>query len=206
MSRFEMQPLGYKYNALEPFIDEKTLEIHYNQLYADDLYQLNWAVDKEPEFFQGKTMVDVLKDPLSIPKEIRKIVLDRGGSVLNHEMYFKCMSPNGGGAPMGRLAKDINDQFGNFEGFKRAIARVAQNVYEPGWVWVVVTPDKKLDIVKTLTQANPYSLGVTPLFGIDLWEHAYWAKYPGKIRSYLDAFWNVINWDYIEQRYEEIMK
>ncbi|MCL1949210.1 MAG: superoxide dismutase [Turicibacter sp.] len=206
MSLYEMQPLGYTYDALEPHIDRKTIEIHYDQLYRRDFERLLWVVSKRPDFFEGKTMEQVLKDPVAIPHDIQKTVLDFGGSFVNHGYYFQGMSPNGGGNPLGRLARDINDQFGSFNGMKRSIKVVAQSIYESGWVWLVVNQDKKLDIIKTLTQANPVSLGLDPLIGIDLWEHAYWLSYPNKLEDYLAAFWEIVNLDFVEQKYEEIMK
>lgn len=206
MSLYELQPLGYTYDALEPHIDRKTIEIHYNHLLRRDVERLAWAVSKWPEFFQGKTIEDVLKEPGAIPRDILKPTLDYGGSYANHTFYFNNMSPNGGGNPMGKLARDIDAQFGSFEGLKRSFKVQAQSVYEPGWIWLVVNQDKKLDIVKTLTQANPLSLGLEPLIGIDLWEHAYYLSYPNKLDDYLEAFWQIVNWDFVERRYEEIMK
>ena len=206
MGSFDMQPLGYTYDALEPHLDKRTIEIHYDQLYRADVAKLHWAIGKHPEFFSGKTVEEVLRNPGMIPHDILKMVLDYGGSLLNHQLYFSGMSPNGGGNPMGKLANDINFQFGSFKGLKRSFYVAAQSMYEPGWLWLVVNEDKKLDIIKTLTQGNPISLGLEPLIGVDLWEHAYYLSYPNKLEEYLNAFWHIINWDFVEQRYEKIME
>lgn len=206
MSLYELPPLGYTYDALEPHLDRKTVEIHYDQLFRQDASRLEWAVKKRPEFFKGKTIEEVLRDTSAIPRDILKMILDYGGSFVNHSLYFQGMSPNGGGNPMGRMARDINTQFGGFESLKRSFAVQAQSIFEPGWIWLVVNQDKKLDIVKTTLQANPVSLGLEPLMGIDLWEHAYWLSYPNQLEAYLKGFWEIVNWDIIEEKYEQMMK
>jgi Fe-Mn family superoxide dismutase len=203
---YNPNPLPYSYKALEPFIDSQTMELHYDKHYRSYTDKFNQTVSKNPDFFTGKTIESILKDPAAIPDSIRQEILDFGGGYANHSFFWTCLSPNGGGAPMGPFMSQIKQDFSNFENFKQLFTQAAMSVFGSGWTWLVLNPNGSLAILNTPNQYSPLSIGKFPLLCIDLWEHAYYLKFQNRRAEYLEAIWNVINWDAVELRYEGAVK
>lgn len=203
MTEYPFLPLPYTYNALEPILDAKTVEIHYTKHHKAYLDKLNALVKRYPSFFEGKTIEDVLSHPDEIPADIRQEVINQGGGYANHNLYFYCLSPNGGGEPFGKLAKEIKLVFGSFDQLKRLLAQAATSQFGSGYGWLVLDQNKKLRVVKTLNQNSPLSAGFTPLLNLDVWEHAYYLKYQNRRADYTEAIFEIINWDEVERRFEE---
>lgn len=203
MTEYPFLPLPYTYNALEPILDAKTLEIHYTKHHKAYLDKLNALVKRYPSFFEGKTIEDVLSHPDEIPADIRQEVINQGGGYANHNLYFYSLSPNGGGEPFGKLAKEIKLAFGSFDQLKRLLAQAATSQFGSGYGWLVLDQNKKLRVVKTLNQNSPLSAGFTPLLNLDVWEHAYYLKYQNRRADYTEAIFEIINWDEVERRFEE---
>ena len=203
MTEYPFLPLPYTYNALEPILDAKTVEIHYTKHHKAYLDKLNALVKRYPSFFEGKTIEDVLSHPDEIPADIRQEVINQGGGYANHNLYFYSLSPNGGGEPFGKLAKEIKLAFGSFDQLKRLLAQAATSQFGSGYGWLVLDQNKKLRVVKTLNQNSPLSAGFTPLLNLDVWEHAYYLKYQNRRADYTEASFEIINWDEVERRFEE---
>lgn len=203
MTEYPFLPLPYTYNALEPILDAKTVEIHYTMHHKAYLDKLNALVKRYPSFFEGKTIEDVLSHPDEIPADIRQEVINQGGGYANHNLYFYSLSPNGGGEPFGKLAKEIKLAFGSFDQLKRLLAQAATSQFGSGYGWLVLDQNKKLRVLKTLNQNSPLSAGFTPLLNLDVWEHAYYLKYQNRRADYTEAIFEIINWDEVERRFEE---
>ena len=203
MTEYPFLPLPYTYNALEPILDAKTVEIHYTKHHKAYLDKLNALVKRYPSFFEGKTIEDVLSHPDESPADIRQEVINQGGGYANHNLYFYSLSPNGGGEPFGKLAKEIKLAFGSFDQLKRLLAQAATSQFGSGYGWLVLDQNKKLRVVKTLNQNSPLSAGFTPLLNLDVWEHAYYLKYQNRRADYTEAIFEIINWDEVERRFEE---
>lgn len=203
MTEYPFLPLPYTYNALEPILDAKTVEIHYTKHHKAYLDKLNALVKRYPSFFEGKTIEDVLSHPDEIPADIRQEVINQGGGYANHNLYFYSLSPNGGGEPFGKLAKEIKLAFGSFDQLKRLLAQAATSQFGSGYGWLVLDQNKKLRVVKTLNQNSPLSAGFTPLLNLDVWEHAYYLKYQNRRADYTESIFEIINWDEVERRFEE---
>ncbi len=203
MTEYPFLPLPYTYNALEPILDAKTVEIHYTKHHKAYLDKLNALVKRYPSFFEGKTIEDVLSHPDEIPADIRQEVINQGGGYANHNLYFYSLSPNGGGEPFGKLAKEIKLAFGSFDQLKRLLAQAATSQFGSGYGWLVLDQNKKLRVVNTLNQNSPLSAGFTPLLNLDVWEHAYYLKYQNRRADYTEAIFEIINWDEVERRFEE---
>ena len=203
MTEYPFLPLPYTYNALEPILDAKTVEIHYTKHHKAYSDKLNALVKRYPSFFEGKTIEDVLSHPDEIPADIRQEVINQGGGYANHNLYFYSLSPNGGGEPFGKLAKEIKLAFGSFDQLKRLLAQAATSQFGSGYGWLVLDQNKKLRVVKTLNQNSPLSAGFTPLLNLDVWEHAYYLKYQNRRADYTEAIFEIINWDEVERRFEE---
>ena len=184
-------------------MDAKTVEIHYTKHHKAYLDKLNALVKRYPSFFEGKTIEDVLSHPDEIPADIRQEVINQGGGYANHNLYFYSLSPNGGGEPFGKLAKEIKLAFGSFDQLKRLLAQAATSQFGSGYGWLVLDQNKKLRVVKTLNQNSPLSAGFTPLLNLDVWEHAYYLKYQNRRADYTEAIFEIINWDEVERRFEE---
>jgi superoxide dismutase, Fe-Mn family len=195
----ELPNLDYEYNALEPHIDALTMEIHHSKHHAGYTKKYNAAVegtdlaDKDPE--------EVLKDLNAVPEDIRKAVQNNGGGFVNHALFWKVMSPNGGGEPQGALAEAITSKFGSFNDFKEQFASAAATRFGSGWAWLIVS-NGELEITSTANQDTPLSEGNTPVLGLDVWEHAYYKKYGPARPDYIAAFWNVVNWEEVSKRFE----
>ena len=192
--------LPYAYDALEPNIDAMTMEIHHSRHHNTYVTNLNGALE-------GTGLEDVPVEELvatldRVPEEKRQAVINNGGGHANHSMFWQMMSPNGGGQPHGDVAKAIDAELGGFDAFKDAFKKAALGRFGSGWAWLSVTPEKKLVVENTLNQDSPLMHGNTPVLGLDVWEHAYYLKFQNKRPDYVDAFFNVVNWDDVERRYQ----
>ncbi len=196
----ELPPLPYAYNALEPHIDELTMQIHHDRHHATYVNNLNAALEGHPEL-QNKPLNELLASLDSVPESIRTAVRNNGGGHANHTLFWEIMSPNGGGQPTGALADAINSTFGSFENFKAEFTKAATGRFGSGWAWLVVD-NGKLAITSTPNQDNPIMEGKTPILGLDVWEHAYYLKYQNKRPDYIAAWWNVVNWAEVNKRFE----
>ena len=199
---FEVPPLPYAYNALEPHIDEQTMHLHHDKHHQAYVTNLNAAIEKHPEL-SGKSPEELLKDLNGIPEDIKAAVRNNGGGHVNHSMFWEIMGPGGGGAPTGRLAEAINTTFGSLDALKAAVNDAGVKRFGSGWTWLVKTADGKLAVVSTANQDNPMSEGHFPILGNDVWEHAYYLKYQNKRPDYLAAWWNTVNWEAVGKRFEQ---
>jgi Fe-Mn family superoxide dismutase len=200
----QLPPLPYAYNALEPYIDELTMQIHHDRHHGTYVQNLNAALEGHPDL-EAKSIEDLLRGINDVPESIRTAVRNNGGGHANHTLFWEIMSPNGGGQPSGKLADAINTTFGSFEKFKEEFTKAALGRFGSGWAWLVVDGGK-LAITSTPNQDNPLMEGKTPIFGLDVWEHAYYLKYQNRRADYVNAFWNVVNWAEVEKRYEAATK
>lgn len=201
---YELPQLGYAYNALEPYIDAQTMEIHFTKHHATYVANLNNAI-KGTEM-EKMSLLDLFKNMSKYPAAVR----NNGGGHFNHTMFWQIMSPNGGGVPSGKLFEAINATFGSFEKFKEQFENAAKTRFGSGWAWLAVDENKKLFVSSTPNQDNPLMdvadhKGI-PILGLDVWEHAYYLKYQNRRPDYVSSFWNVINWKEVEKRYEEAIK
>ncbi|WP_234301168.1 superoxide dismutase [Sphaerospermopsis aphanizomenoides] len=196
----QLPPLPYAYDALEPHIDAKTMQFHHDKHHAAYVNNLNKALDKYPKL-KTKSVEALLQNLDNVPADIRTTVRNNGGGHVNHSMFWKIMTPNGGGEPTGEIATAIKDNFGNFADFKKQFNEAGAGRFGSGWVWLVSRKNGKLEITTTANQDSPLMAGNYPIFGNDVWEHAYYLKYQNRRPEYLDAWWNVVNWDEINQRF-----
>ena len=192
---FELPDLGYAYDALEPHIDALTMEIHHTKHHAAYTANLNGAIDGTD--MAGKSIEDLLRDHNDNPA-----VRNNGGGYWNHCFFWNVMSPDGGGPPSGAVADAITAAFGSFEEMQTALNKAGMTRFGSGWAWLSVTPEKKLVVENTLNQDSPLMHGNTPVLGLDVWEHAYYLKFQNKRPDYVDAFFNVVNWEDVERRYQ----
>jgi Fe-Mn family superoxide dismutase len=202
---FTLPKLPYDYAALEPHIDAKTMEIHHDKHHQAYVTNLNNAL-KGHEDLLSKSLEELIRNLKDIPDEkLRTAVRNNGGGDLNHTMFWQIMGPNKGGQPNGALAKAINDAFESFDKFQQQLSTAAATRFGSGWGWLVF--DKgKLKVLSTANQDSPVSEGQTPILGIDVWEHAYYLKYQNRRPDYVKAWWNVVNWDNVAERYNQAMK
>jgi Fe-Mn family superoxide dismutase len=200
-ARFVLPPLPYAYDALEPHIDAMTMEIHHDKHHSGYVSKLNAALEDYPDL-QDQTVVALLRDLDTIPEDIRTAVRNNGGGHANHSLFWEIMSPNGGGDPSGDLAEAIDDTFGSVGHLQELVNDAGLGQFGSGWAWLVVDEDGRLEVMNTPNQDSPYSVGRTPLLGIDVWEHAYYLKYQNQRGEYLDAWWNTVNWEAIAERFQ----
>ena len=193
-----LPPLPYDAAALEPHIDAQTMQIHHGKHHAAYVNNLNAALEKHPDL-AGKSVEDLIKNLATVPEDIRTAVRNNGGGHVNHTMFWQIMGPGKGGAPTGPVGDAIKGAFGSFETFKEQMNKGGVGRFGSGWVWLVKAGGK-LSVESTANQDNPMMEGKTPVFGIDVWEHAYYLKYQNRRPDYLAAWWNVINWDEIAKR------
>jgi Fe-Mn family superoxide dismutase len=193
-----LPPLPYPSDALEPHIDKQTMEIHHGKHHNAYVTNLNAALEKAPEL-QSKSAEDLIKGLNSVPEPIRAAVRNNGGGHVNHSMFWQIMGPNAGGAPTGAIADAINAAFGGFDKLKEEFKKAAVGRFGSGWAWIVDNGGK-IAIESTPNQDNPMMDGKKPVFGIDVWEHAYYLKYQNRRPDYIDAWWNVVNWNEINKR------
>ena len=197
---FELPKLPYAYNALEPHIDARTMEIHHSKHHQAYTNNLNAAIEKHSEL-ADKMVGELLTDLSAVPEDIRGAVRNNGGGFKNHNIFWKVMSPDGGGDPSGDLAEAINAAFGDFASFKEKFAGAGMTQFGSGWAWLCKGADGGLSVVATANQDNPLSQGLSPLMGIDVWEHAYYLNYQNMRGDYIAAWWNVVNWEEVSGRY-----
>ncbi|WP_143962744.1 superoxide dismutase [Litoribacter populi] len=197
---FELPNLPYDFNALEPHIDAKTMEIHHGKHHNAYVTKLNEAVQGSD--LEGKSLEDLMKNISSAPTAVR----NNGGGHYNHSLFWKIMSPNGGGEPSGELAEAINNSFGSFNEFKEEFEKAAATRFGSGWAWLIVDGSGSLKVTSTPNQDNPLmdvaDDNGTPVLGLDVWEHAYYLNYQNKRPDYISAFWNVVNWEEVNNKYQ----
>jgi Fe-Mn family superoxide dismutase len=202
LGEYLLPNLPYAFNALEPHIDEQTMQIHHDRHHAGYVNRLNSALETFPEWReQSLTLPYMLAHLDELPENIRTTVRRNGGGHINHTLYWLTMSPTGGGEPTGALAEAITRTFGDFATFKSQLTDAGSSVFGSGWGWLVMDGGN-LQITTTANQDSPYMQGQTPLLGVDVWEHAYYLKYKNRRGEYIDAWWNVIDWDAVNRRYE----
>jgi len=190
--------LPYDFAALEPHIDTQTMQIHHGKHHAAYVNNLNAALEKHPDL-QGKSADELVSGISNVPEAIRTAVRNNAGGHVNHTMFWQIMGPGKGGAPTGAIAEAINGQFGGFDSFKEQMNKGGVGRFGSGWVWLVKAGGK-LSVESTANQDNPMMEGKTPVFGIDVWEHAYYLKYQNRRPDYLAAWWNVVNWSEVASR------
>jgi Fe-Mn family superoxide dismutase len=195
---FELPKLPYAYEALEPFIDAQTMNIHHTKHHQAYITNLNGALEKAPELASW-SLEDLVARLADVPEGVRGIVRNHGGGTLNHNIFWEVMAPNAGGEPTGALAKAIESDFGGFANFKAEFEKAAVGRFGSGWAWLA-KQGGKLVVVSTANQDNPLTDGLTPLLGIDVWEHAYYLKYQNRRPEYVSNWWNVVNWDEVARR------
>jgi Fe-Mn family superoxide dismutase len=199
---YEVPPLPYAYNALEPYIDEQTMQLHHDKHHAAYVNNLNTALEGQAAL--AALPVDQLIRRLNeVPENIRTAVRNNGGGHLNHTMFWEIMKPGGGGAPSGALASAIQQVFGSFDEFKAKFKDAGVKRFGSGWVWLTRDLSGALQVTSTANQDSPLIDGLYPVMGNDVWEHAYYLKYQNRRPDYLDAWWNVVNWDEVAKRFEQ---
>ena len=198
---FTLPALPYAYDALEPHIDARTMEIHHTKHHQAYVNNLNAALEKAPQL-EGKSLDDLMRNINSVPEAVRTAVRNNGGGHWNHSQFWEWMGPKRGGEPSGRLGDAIKSSFGDFSKFKEQFAAAATGRFGSGWAWLVDEGNGKLSITSTPNQDNPLMDGKKPILGLDVWEHAYYLNYQNRRADYVAAFWNVVDWDEIGRRYD----
>jgi len=193
-----LPPLPYPSDALEPHIDKQTMEIHHGKHHNAYVTNLNAALEKHPEL-ASKSVEDLLKGINTVPEDIRTAVRNNGGGHANHSMFWQIMGPKAGGAPSGAIADAITSSFGSFDKLKEEFKKAATGRFGSGWAWVI-SSGNKLTVESTANQDSPLMEGKKAVFGLDVWEHAYYLKYQNRRPDYIDAWWNVVNWTEINKR------
>lgn len=196
---YQLPELPYAYDALVPYIDEETMHLHHDKHHNTYVTNLNAAIEKHPEF-GTKTVEELVAVINEVPEDIRTAVRNNGGGHANHSFFWKIMSPNGGGEPVGELKAAIDETFGSFDEFKAQFKAAAAARFGSGWAWLVLD-NGNLAIMSTANQDNPLMEGKTPVFGLDVWEHAYYLNYHNVRPNYIDAFWNIVNWEQANENY-----
>ena len=197
---FTLPPLPYAHDALEPHIDKMTMEIHHGKHHNAYVTNLNKALESAPDL-QNKSLEELLANNCAIvPENIRTAVRNNAGGHINHSMFWQIMKPNGGGAPTGNVASAINGAFGSFDAFKEKVNAAGAARFGSGWAWLVKS-GSGIEVISTANQDSPVMEGKSPVLGVDVWEHAYYLKYQNRRPDYLAAWWNVVNWDEVEKRF-----
>ena len=199
---YEVPPLPYDYSALEPYIDTQTMQLHHDKHHAAYVNNLNAALQGQNQL-ASLSVEDLLRRINDVPENIRTAVRNNGGGHANHSMFWHIMTPNGGGQPGGELANAINSTFGSFDQFKAAFNDAGVKRFGSGWAWLIMDRSGKLLVISTANQDSPLMEGQSPIMGNDVWEHAYYLKYQNRRPDYLNAWWNVVNWNEIEKRYQQ---
>jgi len=198
---YELPPLPYPYDALEPHIDTRTMEIHHTKHHNAYVTKVNAALENHREL-AAKPIEHVLRDIKNVPEDIRQAVINNGGGHANHMLFWKIMAPGQGGEPRGRLADDIKKTFGGIAGLKDQFSAAATSRFGSGWAWMGLDGQGKLHVGSTANQNSPLSLGHRPILGLDVWEHAYYLKYQNRRPDYIAAWWNLVNWDMVHEFYD----
>lgn len=197
----QLPELTYPYDALEPHIDARTMEIHHSKHHAGYVNNLNSALEGQSEI-EGKSVEELVADLNAIPESIRTAVRNNGGGHSNHTLFWRIMSPDGGGEPSGALKEALEAAFGGFEAFKDRFSKTAATRFGSGWAWLVKKSDGGLDVLSTANQDSPISSGLSPILGLDVWEHAYYLKYQNRRPDYIAAWWNVVDWGEVAKLFE----
>ena len=200
---FQLPELGYASGALEPHIDTRTMEIHHGKHHQAYTNNLNVALEHHPEL-HGHSGEQLLIDLGSLPEDIRGAVQNNGGGFVNHKLFFEIMAPGGSNSPTEEMSGLLNDSFGSFDQFKQMFSGAAATQFGSGWSWLVVDPNGKMQVMATANQNSPLSCGCVPILGVDVWEHAYYLNYQNRRPDYLAAFWNVVNWTAVSEKYSQI--
>lgn len=202
--KYTLPTLNYSYDALVPYIDEMTMKIHHTKHHQTYVDNLNAALDKHPELYERKLSC-LLKSLDTLPEDIQTAVRNNGGGHYNHTLFWELLTPNSPKAPKGKLLEDIEKTFGSFDAFKDQFANAAKTRFGSGWAWLIVTKEKKLQVTSTANQDTPLLQG-SPILALDVWEHAYYLNYQNRRPDYINAFWNVVNWDKVEELYNKAME
>ncbi|OAH56026.1 MULTISPECIES: superoxide dismutase [Bacillaceae] len=200
---FELPQLPYAYDALEPHIDKETMNIHHTKHHNTYVTNLNNALEGNEELL-SKSVEEVIANLDAVPESARTAVRNNGGGHANHSLFWQLLSPNGGGAPSGKLGDAIDSKFGSFDAFKEEFAKAGATRFGSGWAWLSVA-NGELELSSTPNQDSPIMEGKTPILGLDVWEHAYYLNYQNRRPDYISAFWNVVNWDEVSKRYESAL-
>ena len=200
---YQLPPLPYAFNALEPHIDARTMEIHHDKHHAAYIAKANAALEGQAEL-AAKSVEELISNLSAVPENVRTVLRNNGGGHANHSLFWTVMAPNAGGKPTGDVAAAIDRDLGGFDKFKESFANAAANRFGSGWAWLIVK-DGKLAVTSTANQDNPLMQGVadavgTPILGLDVWEHAYYLKYQNRRPDYISAWWNVVNWEEVNKR------
>jgi Fe-Mn family superoxide dismutase len=198
---FQLPKLSYGYEALEPHIDGRTMQIHYEKHHGTYVEKLNAALQKAPEF-QNKPIDEIVRSLDRIPGEIRTVVRNNGGGHYNHSLFWTMMAPNAGGRPQGTLLKEIENAFGSFDSFKEKFSAAAVGQFGSGWAWLGLDRGGKLAVIGMPNQDPPTLQGLNPILGVDVWEHAYYLKYQNRRADYVAAWWNVVNWKQVAEYFD----
>lgn len=202
---YELPRLPYAYGALEPYIEAQIMELHHAKHQQAYVNGLNVALEKHPELF-NKPLVELLQNLDRVPEDIRTAVRNHGGGVENHTFFWHCMKQNGGGEPKGKVADVIKESLGSFDAFKDEFTKAAKSRFGSGWAWLSVDKSGKLVVTSTANQDTPLSGGLYPILGLDVWEHAYYLQYFNRRPDYVDAWWNTVNWEQVEENYARIVE
>jgi len=200
--KYELPKLPYAYDALEPYIDARTMELHHAKHHQTYVTKLNEALEKHPEV-ADKPLEDLLGNLESVPEDIRTAIRNHAGGHLNHSFFWTVMRPNGGGEPAHALSEAIKESFGDFAKFKENFTKAAAGVFGSGWTWLVLDGSGKLTLTTTANQDSPLTKHEKPVLCLDVWEHAYYLKYQNKRPDYIEAWWNVVNWDQVEENFNK---
>jgi len=202
---YTLPPLAYPYNALEPNIDARTMEIHHTKHHQAYINNVNNAIKGKADL-ESKSVEELIANINAVPEDIRAVVRNNGGGHANHTFFWTIIGPKAGGQPQGKVAAAITQAFGSFDAFKEKFALAATSRFGSGWAWATVAQDGKLEISSTANQDSPLMEGKTPILGIDVWEHAYYLHYQNRRPDYIAAFWNVVNWTEVEKRFNAVKK
>lgn len=197
---YQLPDLPYDYNALEPYIDAQTMTIHHEKHHGGYVKKVNAALEGHNDL-AALPIEELLAKLEQVPEDIRTKVRQNGGGHANHSLFWTIMSPQGGGEPQGELAQAIGDTFESFENFKETFSTAATGRFGSGWAWLVKDETQKLNIISTPNQDSPYMQGLTPILGLDVWEHAYYLKYQNERAKYVESWWQVVNWEEVARRY-----
>lgn len=198
---FELPSLTYSFDALEPYIDAMTMEIHHDKHHGAYTTNLNKALESAPDL-AGKSIEEILRKINDVPEAIRTAVRNNGGGYSNHNLFWEWLAPGGSQTPVGSLAREIGAAFGSYDAFKDQFSTAATTRFGSGWAWLVLDGSKKLKVYSTANQDSPYMEGHLPLLGLDVWEHAYYLKYQNRRPEYIKAFWSLVNWNTVDRLYQ----
>ncbi|MDP3964018.1 MAG: superoxide dismutase [bacterium] len=201
---YELPKLPYAYDALEPYLDARTMELHHAKHHATYVEKLNAALDGQGDL-AAKPLDALLRDITAVPEAIRMAVKNHGGGHHNHSLFWKLMKKNGGGDPSGPVSEAITQSFGDIKSFRDAFTKAAVGVFGSGWAWLVIDVSEKISIITTPNQDSPLMQGFVPLLGLDVWEHAYYLKYQNRRPEYVEAWWHVVNWDQVAENFDAAM-